>query len=315
MAIFLGRRMLLASKVESVEGTAETLAGADANLLIYDPKFEADIDQFDRNPVANDLSKYAAIPGLRKGKLSFKAELKGSGTAGTAPAIGKLLKACGFGETTVAVTSVTYAPISVAISTLTMALYSLPESGNTIRAQMFGARGTVKFSAKAGEPVMLEFDFMGVYSGVTDQSALTASGIETTLPMPFTATAFSVQTLAAKISSLAFDMGNVVTPRHSVITTPGIFSYAITGRKPSLSFDSEKELVATHDFYGKLLAGTEGSLSVALTGSAGNICTITAPKVQYLKIAEAERDGLGVYQVDCQLNRSSGNDEISIAFT
>lgn len=315
MAIFLGRRLLLASKVEATEGTAETLAGADANLLVYDPKFEPDIDQFDRNPVANDLSKYAAIPGARKGKLSFKAELKGSGTAGTAPAIGKPLKACGFGETVVAVTSVTYAPISVAIPTLTLNLYSLPESGNTIRAQLLGARGTVKFSAKVGEPILLEFEFMGVYVAITDQAALTASGIETTPPLPFLSAAFSIQSLIAKISGCAYDVGNVLSPRWDVSKAAGLFSYAITGRKPSLSFDTEKELVITHDFYGKLLAGTEGALSMALTGAAGNITTITAPKVQYLKIAEGERDGLGIYTVDCQLNRSSGNDEISIVFT
>ncbi|MCK7495178.1 MAG: hypothetical protein MZW92_31855 [Comamonadaceae bacterium] len=43
-------------------------------------------------------------------QLTFDVEIKGSGAAGTAPELGVLLKGCGFGETVVAVTSVTYAP-------------------------------------------------------------------------------------------------------------------------------------------------------------------------------------------------------------
>lgn len=315
MAIFLGRRMLLAAKIEATEGTAETPAGADANMLVFDPKFDPDIDQFDRQPVAADLSKYASIPGARKGRLTFKAEVKGSGTAGTAPAIGKLLRACGMSETIVAVTSATYKPASVSLPTITFVLQSLPETGNAIQVKLFGAAGTWRCSGRAGEPIMLEFTFSGVYSAVTDVTELVASGVETTLPIVLTNAAFTVQALSAKISGLSMDLGNTIVPRWDVSKTPGIFSYKISGRRPTMQFDSEKELVATHDFYGKILAGTLDTMSVALTGSAGNITTITAPKVQYLKLSEGERDGLAIYTVDCGLNRSVGNDDLSIAFT
>jgi hypothetical protein len=315
MALFLGRRMALAAKVEAAEGTAETLAGSDGDILVYEPRFTPDIDQFDRKPVASDLSKYSSVTGLRKGKLTFKAELKGSGTAGTAPKIGKLLRACGMGETVVAVTSVTYAPISVAIPTLTLNLYDLPESGNTLRWQMLGASGTWRFAGKVGEIVLIEFEFMGVFVALTDQSALTLSGIETTSPERLTNISFTMQTFAAKISALAIDMGNEIVPRLDVNKTAGIFSYKIKDRRPTLSFDPEKELVATHDFMGKLLASTEGALSVVLGASAGNILTLTAPKAQYQRINDTERDGVGIFAVDCQLNRSSVNDEISLAWT
>src|SRR5579883_1203385 len=99
MAIFLGRRMVLAAVIEAVEGTAETPIGSDANLLVYDAQFDPSQEQFERTPLAADLSPYGPIAGKRSGKISFKAELKGSGTVGAAPALARLLRACGASET------------------------------------------------------------------------------------------------------------------------------------------------------------------------------------------------------------------------
>jgi hypothetical protein len=74
-------------------------------------------------------------------------------------------------------------------------------------------------------------------------------------------------------------------------------------------------LVATYDFFGKLRSGSEGALTLALTGSAGNITTITAPKVQYTGVKLSEKSGIRSLGIDCQLNRNAGDDEIVIAFT
>jgi hypothetical protein len=75
--------------------------------------------------------------------------------------------------------------------------------------------------------------------------------------------------------------------------------------------------VAAHDFYGRWKAGTLGALSMVLGALAGNILTITAPKLQYTKHAEGDRDGIATLGSDFALVRSasSGNDEASFAFT
>src|SRR5687767_8126195 len=99
MPPILTRRAVVAAKIEVTEGTAETLAAADANFLVVDPRFEADIAMFPRENVDASLSQYSQVPGTQMARLTFKVELKGQGAAGTAPALGKLLKACGFGET------------------------------------------------------------------------------------------------------------------------------------------------------------------------------------------------------------------------
>jgi len=315
MGEFIERRMILGTKKETTEGTANAPVAGDCNLLVEDVKFEPDIDQTDRNPIASDLSPYPSIAGMRKARASFKVELKGAGAAGTAPAIGKLIKACGFSETIVAVTSVTYAPLSVGVDSLTIDLYSVPASGNQIRERLIGARGTFKISAKSGQQVYLEFTFQGAYVATADAAGLTPSGLETTLPPAFLATSFSMHTYSHKVSSFNIDLGNQLAPRQDIAAASGLLSYLIVNRKPTFSFDPEKELMATHDYYGKMLANTEGALSVAIGATAGNICTITAPKAQYTKVMPGGRDGLGIFTVDGKFNRSSGNDELVLAFT
>ena len=315
MAEFLERRMILGSKVETTEGTANAPLAADCNLLVEDVKFEPDIDQTERQPVSSSLSPYPSIAGMRKARITFKVELKGSGTAGTAPAIGKLIKACGFSETTVAVTSVTYNPLSVGIDSLTIDVYSVPASGNQIRERLVGARGTFKIAAKSGQQVYLEFTFQGAYVATADAAGLTPSGLETTLPPAFLSTSFTMHTYAHKVSSFNIDLGNSLAPRQDITLASGLLSYLITNRKPTFSFDPEKELVATHDYYGKMLSNNEGALSVAIGSTGGNICTITAPKAQYTKVMPNGRDGLGIFAVDGRFNRSSSNDELVLAFT
>ncbi len=314
MAEFLQRRMTLATKVEVTEGTAETLAAADANLLAYDVKFTPNQALFARKPIAQDLAPYSAIPGARSMRATFKGELKGSGTAGTAPAIGKLLRGCGMNETVVALTSVTYQR-ALGTPTLTLGLYAIPASGNNLRMLLKGARGTWKMAPKIGDPPMMEFDFLGCDITVADIAGITPSGLETTKPQPFLSTGFTMQSVSHKISTFGLDYGNALALREDIAQASGYFSCLITDAEATFSMDPEKELVATHDYFGIMKLGTEGAMSVAIGATAGNICTITASKAQYSKVEPSDRNGLGIFQVEGKFNRTSGNDDLIIAFT
>jgi len=316
MAQFHERRMLFAAKIETTEGTRIAPAGADADMLIHDVTFTADVAQFDRRPIQQTNWPVASIPGGRQAKITFKAELKGSGAAGTAPKIGKLIKAAGFGETVVVSTSVTYDPIIVVIPTLTIDLFSLPESGNNIRASLKGCRCSgFKLPAPVGSPGLIELEFSGVYDGVTDQAALTPTGLETTKPPAFLSGAFTCQAFSPKVSKVDLDLGLEGTYRSDVSLAEGYLSYALTAARPMLSFDPEKELIVTHDYYGLMLSGTEASMTYKFGATAGNIVTISGPKAQYLKVTDGSRNGLGIFNVEAKLNGSVGNDAIKIAFT
>jgi len=314
MGRILSNRVVLAGKAEVTEGTAIALAGADANNLIMDPKFDADVPMFKRKFLNNSLSPQGQIATTRGSAIAFKCEVKGSGTAGTAPAFGKYLKSCGFKEVVVAATSVTYSPESslAAIPTMTIATYR-----DGLRKQTKGARGNAKYSAKSGEPGMLEFEFIGVDVDVTDVALPTPSGIETTIPFPLLSAVFSIASFQAFVSQLQFDMGNVLERRGDINQASGFISTLLTDREPKGSFDPEDELVATHDFYGRWKANTTGLLTWKHGSTAGNIVTFSIPKAQYTKIAEGDRNGIATLNSDFLMQRDTvaGDDELSIAFT
>lgn len=315
MGRILSNRQVTATKVEVTEGTAETLAAADANVQILEPaKWEPNIAMFERKLLDISYSNFKQIPGTRLAQISFKVENKGSGTAGTAPAIGKLLRACGFLETIVAVTSATYTPVSAlaSVPTVTVAIYQ-----DGIRKQLKGARGNVKYDAVDGQPSMFEFTFIGIYDAVTDQTLLTPSGVETTVPIATLTAQFSVQSFAAFVSKISFDMGNTLTPRSDINTAAGYISTLLTARSPKGTFDPELETVATHDWYGRMLAGTTGVLTWRHTGTAGNICIFNIPVCQYIKVNDGDRDGISIAPIEFLMVRSAvgGNDELSIAYT
>lgn len=92
----LRRKRQLAAKIESVEGTAESLGTQDAKLLIIDPKFNPDFKLFERNPVRANLSKMGKLTGTRSAGITFQLEMRGSGTSTIVPEWSKLLESCGF---------------------------------------------------------------------------------------------------------------------------------------------------------------------------------------------------------------------------
>ncbi len=305
----------LAAKLEAVAGTAETLAGADA-FLVSNPSFKPNTPPNKRNLVSSSLSQFASIPGARFATIEFDVELKGSGVAGTAPEWGKLLKGCKMGETVVvSPASVTYLPISTDGSTLTMALYM---DGKAYK--IWGARGDVSLKLKTGAPGILHFIFTGADFSVTDVALLT-SGVayDSVNPPIFANASFGIggysPSMNALLENVEIKLGNKMQLRTAVNKASGYLTCQITGREAAMTFDPEEVLAATYDFYGILRAGTESALSTVLGSVAGNIATITAPKVQYIGINPADRGGITTLGIDCQLNRSSGDDELSIALT
>jgi len=244
-------------------------------ILHASGKFTPDTPMFQRPMRSSSLSPFSSVPGARSATIEFDVE-----------------------------------PASSSVGSYTLALY---EDG--VIHKIWGARGTVKLALKNGEPGMLSFSFVGADFSVVDGAMLSGVSYDATKPPAFLAAQFTIDSYAALLSSLEIDMANALALRPDANQDSGYKSTIISRRLPIMTFDPEKVLVSTYDFYGKLRSGNEGALSTVVGATAGNIYTITAPKAQYTKIDEAERDGIRSLGIDCQLNRSSGDDELSLAFT
>lgn len=104
-------RQLLLAKKEVTYGTGVVLAAADT-IMAEDVTYAPVNDNVTPNPAKPGVGAVADVPYGERVNISFKVPLAGSGAAGTAPNWGKIIKACGWGETIVASTSVTYAPLA-----------------------------------------------------------------------------------------------------------------------------------------------------------------------------------------------------------
>jgi hypothetical protein len=91
----LSRRRQIAVKTEAQEGVAEAVSAVDAKLLVYDPKASFDTEMFERNPARRSFSPLGKIPGKRPAGLSYRLELRGSGSAAVLPEWAKVFGACG----------------------------------------------------------------------------------------------------------------------------------------------------------------------------------------------------------------------------
>lgn len=307
----LTKRAVLLAKIESTYNTDPTPTGlADAVLASNVAWSLAGARMNERPAMRNTLGQLKQLFGGALLQMSFDVEVKGSGTAGTAPEIGPLLRACGLNETIVASTSVTYAPVSTAIESCTMYLY---EDGKLYK--MTGCRGNVSGNLETGQAGKLSFTLTGHYSGPTDVSVASPT-YDSTVPVATLSGGFAADSYAAVINALAFDLGNSVVTPPSFNAADGFGDIIISGRDVAGSIDPEDVLIATKDFMAAYKAGTVMSIATGVIGStAGNRYQLTFGYSTYRDLAPGDRDGIRTYELAFGAAESSGDDELSLAFT
>ena len=180
---------------------------------------------------------------------------------------------------------------------------------------MWGARGNVKLTMEVGKPGILSFEFTGADFSFTDGSLL-VSTYPTVIPPAFLNASLMIDSYAAICKKVDLDTANVLALRESLTASSGYLSCLVMGRNPKGSMDPEMTLVATYDFYGKWRTpGTLGALSLSANGTAGNIATVSCPKVRYASIRSEDRGGIRNLGIDFEPTMNTGDDEISIAMT
>lgn len=307
----LVRQRVLLAKIESVYNTDPVPTGADNAILIEEVTWApAGLRMVDRPAIRSSLGTLQQVYGGSLIEVSFQAEVKGSGTAGSVPELGVLFRGCAMDETIVALTSVAYAPVSAAQESVTLYLY---EDGTLTK--LTGARGTLDTVGEVGGRLMASFTFTGHFSGPTDV-ALATPTYDSTVPPIMINGAFTIGGFSAVIQSLNFSLGNVLETPPNLSAADGYGEVLVTGRDVNGSINPEQPLVAAHDFMAAFKAGTTEALSCGPIGAtAGNKFTITMPAVYYRNLTNSERQGVLAYDIPFGAAESSGDDEVTITFT
>ena len=309
---FLTRKRTILIKAETVYGTDAVPTGATDALTVR----SIDVSPIDADLVSRDLIRpyLGNSPQLLtnlKVQCNFEVELAGSGVAGTAPRYGPAMLACGTAATTVAATSVTYAPVSASFSSATIYYFA-----DGIRHSVTGWRGTFEIRGDVGQIPTIAFSGTGVYNAPTDTAvgAVTFGGQAD--PLTFTngnTTAFSLFSYSGCLSSFSFAIANEIVYRELIGCTKEIL---ITDRKPAGQVMIESVPIATKDYFTAANNSATGNLTFTHGTTAGNRVVFTAAQVDLTNPTYGDSDGVMMLNLPyVALPTTAGNNEFSLALT
>jgi hypothetical protein len=292
----LKKKRVLAAKIESTPGTAESLSASDAVFNVYDATIQPSIE-FDNRDGQGEFAPLYGTLGAYGATCTFSTDVIGDNDPLPAWA-STFLPACGLVWDTTKYETADEAP-GTNVKTLTIGLY---EDG--LFKSMRGAMGNVVFRFDAGKRIVAEFTFTGIWVAPSDVAVISPT-YPTTAPIRFVSSSLAIGSWSPKVASMTIDLGNEVILREDSSNSSGYSTAIITGRRVNGEIDPESSLVADDDPYGDWLSLTEASLSCTC-GSSGNQAAFTVEKAQFTTLQEGERNGLHTDAVQFQGNRNAG---------
>ncbi len=235
----LTRKYQVAAKIESIEGTPETLAAADAKILAYNPVCNPTPEFYDRTPSLASGTKRGKLIGKRPMNLTFDIEMRGSGTATTEPAWAKLLKACGLKWSTLK---------TIAIGAISSGPF---QHGETISGGTSSATGRVIKNTVNGTTTLYYVALSGTFQSSEVITGLTSGA-------------------SASSTGAPADAGKVIEP-HLLYGTGGIDSLTMAGYE-----DGGRKLLrgARGNAQFSLKAGNPGTISLDFKGVEEAIASV-----------------------------------------
>lgn len=315
MTIHLGEHYLLA-KTETTPYTEEAPAGSNA-IEAYDIQITPLTgNTYDRSRNARGfVGSGEMIMTERRAAITFKVAAGNSGTAGTAPGFGPLLKACYMSETIGAGVSVTYAPaVSNAPCTI---YYDIGNGASTTRHKLIGCGGSVNWVEQRNSEGYFEFSMEGTYTRPAEATEVTPVLTAFNIGLPWddaNVGTFTLGGFAAKCINFSVNFGPVFV-RHNVANLDQISFSDRQVRGSMTVFGEELDTKNYFTLADPLGSATTGALSVIRGSTAGYIETFTADKVQVSNIQQGNLDGLLTYSMDLAFIPTSGNDEFELVYT
>lgn len=307
---------IILAKLETEYGTDPTPTEA-ANALVTagEPTFEVINEPVQR---AIPLAYFGKIAPISVGtglKLNFSTELKGSGTAGTAPREGCLFRACNMTEALVAVTSAAYTPNSnFEGESVTLWFWA---DGNLHKIS--GCTGTFKMAFKTRDIMKVDWEFTGIYASThITNVAFPSPTYATVSPLIFKGAGFSYNSVATLvITELMLDIGNVVGRRDSANAASGIARYFVNDRDSKGSMNPETVALSTLNPWTLFNAITQANIAASVSGGAGNIVTLAVTGVTLDAPKYGSRENILAWDLSFGINPTlaAGNNAIVITFT
>jgi hypothetical protein len=224
-----------------------------------------------------------------------------------------LLQACGFGETVVASTSVTYnlKTDNTDIAGLTMAGFM---DGQKHLAT--GCRGSAQLMGKVGEFFRVMFNMTGIYAAPTDAALPSATFGNHVDPLHVSngnTTSLLVNSWnGACLSEFDFNLNSSTTYKELVGCSKQV---RINNRQANGKIVIESPSLATYNAFTAATTSAIGTVSFSHADSAGGSCAVTA-RCNFGAPTYADMDNITMIDIPVGLVPSTaGNDELILVFT
>ncbi|MGD9863586.1 MAG: phage tail tube protein [Pseudodonghicola sp.] len=279
------KKKVLLAKIETTYGTDAVPTGAANSILATNVR----LSPMEGQDVSRDLElpymgAQGTIPTELHRKLAFNVEATPSGTAGTAPAWGVLMRGCACAEVIAAGVSVTYNPVTDDHEAVTLYLNI---DGTLFK--LIGSRGTCTFRLNAQGIVYLEFEFIGLYSQATETPMVTPDLAAQIAARPKVAStintpAFSIGGVDLVMTTFMLNIGNQVETTFEV----GHDAIEITGKSETIETSVRAVPLTTLDPFALADAMTPQEVILTHGTTAGRILGLNAPGAQFQRTQSLE---------------------------
>ena len=315
------RNTTLLAKVETAYGTDAVPTGAANSMLVSDVTITHTYANVGRDLIRSFMGGSEELAGTKHVAIEATVELQGSGTAGTAPAWGPLMRACGFAENDLLTPDrIEYVPVSTAFESASIYYYM---DGALHKA--LGCRGNVEINAAIGERPTLKFSLLGIDGGVTaaTPSGVTYASFKT--PLVITEANVAEFLMGCTYATGAFTGGAAVCSRGltlnagndvQYIPTLGCEGVDIVSRAATGALSLDLAAAAEVAAMTAVEANTLSSIGMTLGASAGYITRIFVPYAQRTNPKYEDVSGRAHVSFDLRcVPGATGNDEIKIILT
>lgn len=305
------RKTLVLAKVQTTANTDAVPEAATNAILCRATNITPVSAEFaERNLMRPYLGHGGSVAVTQFSQIELEVELAGSGTAGTAPGFGPLLRACGLAETVTAAVDVAYEPVSDGFELITVYAYL-----DGILHKMIDCRGSMRLDITSRAIPFLSFTLMGRYAPVTDgvvPTGIDYSVFKTPLGVNKTNTpAWSLGAYSGCLQSFQMDLANQLEWRSLI----GCEGAEIGDRAPTGTAVLELPSIADLNWPSMVVAGTLSAFSITHGTVAGNIAKIDLPKAQLTNPTYSDQNGIAMLNLSLEIQPDAGNDELVLTFS
>lgn len=256
---------------EATYGTDATPTGALNAMLLTDVQLQPmEGEDVSRNLERPYMGAQEEVPTALRAVLTGSFELVGSGTAGTAPAWGPMLRACAAAQVVTAGASVEYSPVSDGHESVSIYFHIGPS-----RHVLLGAKGTAVVTMTAQGIPVCRVTLTGLFTTPADAARPVVDLTKFQAPQVATKANTPLFTIGAQpfvLRSFELNLGNDVQPRMLI----GVERILIVDKAETLTCTVEAVPYATYNPFQMALARTPQAVTVQHGTIAGRKVEVSA---------------------------------------